>query len=43
MNTMLQPIRSSGCIEGAHKEAGRAEQAIITKAAPNELNLSEDA
>ena len=35
----LRPIRSSGSTEGALEEAGRAEQHIITDAAPNELKL----
>ena len=36
----LRPIRSSGSTdEGALEEAGRAEQNIITEAAPNKLKL----
>ena len=38
----LRPIRSSGSSHGpngALEEAGRAEQHIITEAAPNELKL----
>ena len=33
----LRPIRSSGRTGGALEEAGRAEQHIVTEAAPNEL------
>ena len=40
---IVRPIRSSGSTEGALEEAGRAEQHIITKAAPNELKLGEGA
>ena len=43
MHLILRPIRSLGSTEGALKEAGRAEQHIITKAAPNELKLGEGA
>ena len=39
----LRPIRSSGSTEGALEEAGRAEQHIITDAAPNELKPDEGA
>ena len=39
----LRPIRSSGSTEGALEEAGRAEQHIITEAAPNELKLGKGA
>ena len=43
-NTLyLRSIRSSGSTEGAPEEAGRAEQHIITEAAPNELKLGEGA
>ena len=34
-----RPNRSSVSTEGALEEAGRAEQHIITEAAPNELKL----
>ena len=40
---ILRPIRSSGSTDGAREEAGRAEQHIITEAAPNELKLGEGA
>ena len=43
MYIILRPIRSSGSTEGALEEAGRAEQHIITEAAPNELKLGRDA
>ena len=43
MHIILRPFRSSGSTEGALKEAGRAEQHIITEAAPNELKLGEGA
>ena len=43
MYIILRPIRSSGSTEGVLEEAGRAEQHVITEAAPNELNLGEDA
>ena len=43
MNIVLRSILSSGSTEGALKEAGRAEQHIITEAAPNELKLGEGA
>ena len=43
MHVILRPIRSSGSTEGALEEAGRAEQHIITEAAPNELKLGEGA
>ena len=43
MYIILRPIRSSGSTEGALEEAGRAEQHIITEAAPNELRLGEGA
>ena len=42
----LRPIRSSGSSHGpngALEEAGRAEQHIITEAAPNELKPREGA
>ena len=39
----LRLIRSPGSTEGALGEAGRAEQHIITEAAPNELKLGEGA
>ena len=37
----LRIIRSSGSTEGGPEKAGRAEQHIITYAAPNELKLGE--
>ena len=40
---ILRPIQSSGSTEGALEETGRAEQHIITEAAPNELKLGEGA
>ena len=43
MYIILRPVRSSGSIEGALEDAGRAEQHIITEAAPNELKLGEGA
>ena len=43
MYIILRPIRSSGRTEGAFEETGRAEQRIITEAAPNELKLGEGA
>ena len=43
MHIILRPFRSSGSTEGALKEAGRAEQHIITEAEPNELKLGERA
>ena len=43
MYIIVRPIRSSGSTEGALAEAGRAEQHIITEAAPNELKLREGA
>ena len=39
MYIILRPIQSSGSTEGALEEAGRAEQHIITEAAPTELKL----
>ena len=39
----VRPIRSSGSTEGALEEAGRAEQSIITEAAPNKLKLGRGA
>ena len=36
-------LRSTGSTEGALEVAGRAEQHIITEAAPNELKLGEGA
>ena len=43
MYIILRPIRSSGNTEGVLEEAGRAEQHIITEAAPNEPKLGEGA
>ena len=43
MYIILRPIRSSGSTEDALEGAGRAEQQIITEAAPNELKLGEGA
>ena len=43
MYIIVRPIRSSGSTEGALAEEGRAEQHIITEAAPNELKLREGA
>ena len=43
MYIIFRPIRSSGSLEGALEQAGRAEQDIITEAAPNELKLGEGA
>ena len=43
MHAIVRPIRSSGRTEGVLEEAGRAEQRIITVAAPNELTLGEGA
>ena len=43
MYIILRPVRSSGSIEGALEEAGRAEQHIFTEAAPHELKLREGA
>ena len=41
MYLILRPIQSSGSTEGALEEEGRAEQHIITEAAPNKLKLGE--
>ena len=43
MFVVIRPIRSSGSTEGVLEKAGRAEQHIITEAAPNELKLGEGA
>ena len=43
MYIISRPTRSSGSIEGALEEVGRAEQHIITEAARNELKLGEGA
>ena len=43
MYIIIRPIPSSGSTDGALEEAGRAEQHVITEAAPNELKLGEDA
>ena len=40
---LLRPIRSADSTEGAFEEVGRAEQHIITEAAPNKLKLGEGA
>ena len=39
MYIIQRPSRSSGSTEGSLEEAGRAEQHIITEAAPKELKL----
>ena len=43
MYIILRPIRYSASTEGALEEAERAEQHIITEAAPNEFILGEGA
>ena len=41
MYITFRTIRSSSSTEGTPEEAGRAEQHIITYAAPNDLKLGE--